>query len=71
MVMFTWLMLACAVIVMYKAAEMDGENGLVWGGVTFGACLACTYLIPWPLLNVFIGFIACFMAMFAVKMIKR
>ena len=69
--MFGWLMLVCAVIVMAKVAETEKRNSFLWGGITFIVCLLSAMTIPWPLLNVFIGFILSFAAMFLFKVFEK
>ncbi len=69
--MFGWLMLACAVIAMSRIAETEKRNGFLWGGITLVVCFLSIRFIPWPLLNIFIGFILSFVAMFLFKIFEK
>ena len=69
--MFGWLMLVCAVIAMSRIAETEKRNGFLWGGITFAICLLSAMFIPWPLLNICIGFILSFIIMFLFKIFEK
>jgi hypothetical protein len=58
-----------AVVIMTKAAEMEGRSTVLWGVVTFILCLLCGIFIPLPLINIVIGLVISYLAMFAVKLI--
>ena len=62
------LMLACAIIIMVKIADIEGRSSLVWGLATFASCVVCSMLIPWPLINIFVGLSVSYGAMFALKL---
>ena len=63
------LLLACAIIIMVKIADIEGRNTFAWGLVTFGFCVACSTLIPLPLIDVFMGLALSYGAMFTLKVI--
>ena len=67
--MLGWLMIGAATLAMYRIAEAENRSGLAWGGLTFGVCLACAMTIPLPMLNIGIGFLLVFAAMFVAKVI--
>lgn len=69
--MIGWAMIVSAAIIMYKAAEMERRNGALWAAITFGVCILASMVIPWPLLNIVIGFLACFAAMAVLKMLRK
>ena len=69
--MFGWIMLGCAVVAMSRIAETEKRNGFLWGGITFVVCLLSAMLIPWPLLNVAIGFVLSFVIMFLFKIFEK
>ncbi len=69
--MFEWLTIAAAVTIMAKAADMEGKSSVLWGVITFVLCLICAVLIPLPLINIVIGLVISFSAMFLVKIIKK
>ncbi len=62
--MFGWVLILCAVIAMAKIASLENRSAVLWGTITFLVCLACAHTIPWPFLNIFIGLIASYLAMF-------
>jgi hypothetical protein len=62
------LMLICAIIIMVKVADIEGRSSLVWGFATFVSCIACSMLIPWPLINIALGLGVSYGAMFALKL---
>jgi hypothetical protein len=63
-----WVMVAAAVMGMYRIADVEDRNALLWAGITLVVCLACGFLIPLPLVNIGIGFAICFGTMFALKL---
>ena len=66
-----WLLvIGTAVSVVYKVAEMEKRSGLLWGALTLGICLGCAFTLPWPFLNLFIGFILSLGAMFTVNIVR-
>ncbi len=67
--MFGLLMLVCAIIIMVKVADIEGRSSLVWGFATFVSCVACSMLIPWPLIDVFMGLVVSYGAMFTLKLV--
>ncbi len=68
--MFTILILVSAIIIISKCAEMEGHSGFLWGFITFAICM-CSSVIPLPFLNIVIGFVLSFIALFAVKVISK
>jgi len=63
------IMIIASVIAMAKIASMEGRSPVIWGAVTMAICFA-SLIIPIPLVNIFIGFIASFIVMFVVKMMQ-
>jgi hypothetical protein len=66
--MFGLLMLICAIIIMVKVADIEGRSSLVWGFATFVSCIACSILIPWPLIDIVVGLGVSYGTMFALKL---
>ena len=66
--MIALIMLILSIAIMCKVAELEGRSSIVWGFATFLSCVACSTLIPLPLLNIFIGLALCYGAMFALKL---
>ena len=70
--MIGWLVLGAAVVAMYRIADAEGKSGLMWGGLTALICLAMAVLLPnWPVVNVGLGAILSFLAMFVYKIVKN
>lgn len=69
--MIGWAMIISAAIIMYKAAEIERRRGALWAAITVGVCILSAMVIPWPLLNIVIGFLACLAAMTALKMLRK
>ncbi|MCF6176519.1 MAG: hypothetical protein L3J71_12225 [Victivallaceae bacterium] len=67
----TLIILICSIIIIAKAAELEGRSSVSWGFITFLICIACGFLIPLPLINIVIGLFISFIALFAVKVIKK
>jgi hypothetical protein len=65
------LTIIAAITIMAKAAEMEGRSPEVWGIVTFLLCLLCSWIIPLPLINIVIGLVISFLALFATKVIEE
>lgn len=68
--MLSLIMIVCAVIIMSKAAEMEGRSSVIWGALTLMICFASAY-IPLPLLNILIGLGISFAAMFVMNLIRK
>jgi len=70
--MLGWLILAAAIVAMYRIADIEGKSGMLWGVITLVLCLAMTYLLPnWPLVNVALGGVLSFIAMFIYKIVRE
>ena len=52
--MFEFILIIGAAIAMGRFAESDRQEGLKWGAITFGLCLA-SLLLPIPFLRVMIA----------------
>lgn len=65
--MFGLVMIGAAVVLMVRVAEMEGRSQVVWGAVTAGLCILSVMFIPFPFVNVVIGLVLAFGAMFAAK----
>ena len=52
--MFEFILIIAAAIALGRFAENDRQEGLKWGAITFGLCLA-SLLIPIPFLRVLIA----------------
>ena len=68
--MFDIITLIAAIAVIAKCAELEGRSGFIWGSITFVICLASA-AIPLPFINIVIGFVISFIALFAVKVISK
>jgi hypothetical protein len=65
------LILIAAVVAMYRIADIEGKSGALWGAITLIFCLAMAFLLPaWPLVNIGLGGILSFIAMFIYKVVK-
>jgi hypothetical protein len=64
--MFELLLSIAAAIAMGRFAEEDRGEGLKWGAITFGLCLA-SLLIPLPFLRVLLACGVAFGLMMATK----
>jgi len=70
--MIGWLVLAAAVVAMYRIAEAEGKSGILWGSMTLVICFAMAFLMPnWPIVNVALGGIISFIVMFVYKVVKN
>ena len=69
--MFSLMILISAVTIIAKCAEMEGRSSFAWGGITLVVCICSSAIIPLPFINVVIGFIVSFIALFAVKVIGQ
>lgn len=70
--MIGWLVLAAAVVAMYRIADTEGKSGVLWAGLTFVICLAMAFLLPnWPIVNVALGGVVSFLTMFVYKIVKN
>jgi hypothetical protein len=67
MLLLGWIMILAAVIVMVRVAEAEDRSPILWGAVTLLLCLGAGMLIPLPLVNIFLGFAASFLMMFAMN----
>ena len=65
------LMIIAAVVIMVKAADMEGRSSVLWGALTLILCLACGALIPLPLINIAIGLGMSYFAMFIMKLVQE
>ena len=52
--MFELILIVAATIAMARFAETDRSEGLKWGGITLGLCLA-SFLIPLPFLRILLA----------------
>lgn len=69
--MFRLIMIIAAVTIMVKAADMENRSPFSWGMTTFLMCVLCGLLIPLPLINIAIGLVISFLAMFVVKLVSK
>lgn len=69
--MVGWVIIIAAVTIMARAAEMEGRSTLLWGGITFVLCLVCNIIIPLPLIDLVMGLILSYLAMFVVNVIGK
>ena len=70
--MIGWLVLGAAVVAMYRIADAEGKSGITWAGITLAFCLVMAFLMPnWPVVNVALGGIVSFLAMFVYKIVKN
>jgi len=65
--------MAAAISLMYKIAELEGRSGFIWGCITFAICILTANFIKLqvPFVNIIIGLAISFMLMFLVKIIKK
>ena len=63
-------LIVTAVGIMVYIAHIERRSEVIWGAVTIAICVLCSYLIPWPRINVGIGAAISFIAMFAANLIK-
>jgi len=69
--MIGWFVLAAACVAMYRIADAEGKSGILWAGITFVICLGMAFLMPnWPIVNVALGGVLSFLAMFAYNIVK-
>jgi len=67
--MFNLLIMISAIAVVSKCAELEGRSGFAWGGITLLICICCS-VIPFPLINMVVGFVMSFILLFTVKVIS-
>lgn len=58
-----------ACVIMAKIASADDESPLIWGLATFGLCFLSLF-IPLPFLRILLAWVASFVLMIVVKMIR-
>lgn len=68
--MLGWIMIAASCTIMSRVADAEDRNGFYWGALTLILCLACDYLLSWPLVPIAIGFGISFMTLFVMKVIQ-
>lgn len=64
--MFELMLVVLAVIGIYRVAESDGNNGLMWGAITLGVCVL-SFAIPLPFLRIGLAAASVFAAMTFTK----
>ena len=69
--MLGWVMIIAAVVLMYRVAEFENRSGIIWGAVTFGLCMGAAMTIPLPFVNIVVGVVVAFVAMFVAKAIQE
>lgn len=69
--MLGWLVLAAAITVMVKVAEIEGRSTVFWGVVTFGLCFLSMMYVPLPFINISLGLVASYLLMFVMKLVGR
>mgnify|MGYP000117872805 CR=1 FL=1 len=69
--MIGWIVIFASVAIVAKAADVEQRSAFKWGFLTFIICLACAFLIPLPLINIVIGLVISFAALFAVKVMDK
>jgi hypothetical protein len=65
--MFELILSVAAAIAISRLAEADRGEGLKWGAITFGLCLAAFFLIPLPFLRILLACAVAFGLMTAMK----
>ncbi len=66
------IIIGASVWVMYKAADLSKQPGLLWGAITLGACIASVVLMPgWPMVRVGVAFVVMLVAMIVTNMIRQ
>ena len=69
--MFGWIVILAAVTIMVKVSEMEGRSTTFWGALTFLLCILCSAFIPLPLINIVLGLILSYTAMFILKLLEK
>jgi len=69
--MLELVMVAAAVALMYRIAEMEDRSGVLWGGLTAIACIAAMFTIPLPLLRIALVAVVMFIAMFVCRLVAN
>jgi hypothetical protein len=64
---FEFILVIAAAIAMSRFAEADRGEGLKWGSITFGLCLA-SFVIPLPFLRILL---ACGLAFILMTVTKK
>jgi len=65
------ILFIASIIIIAKAAEMEGYSSLLWGINTFCICILSIALIPIPIFNTIIGLVISFFALFITKIIRQ
>lgn len=68
--MFELLMIAAAVVLMYRIAEIDGGESGLWAGVTLGLCVLSLFTVPLPLVRIGLVCVVVFVVMMALNIVK-
>ena len=58
-------------VIMGKIADVDGQSGFLWGGITFLLCLAAFFTIPLPFARFLLAGVLAFLAMIVVKVVRK
>ena len=66
--MFELLIIAVAIAVMVRVANLENRSPFIWGCVTFALCFL-SLTIPFPFLRVVLAMAVSFGAMFVSKLI--
>jgi len=64
---FGWIMVAASVLVMARVAEAEDRSAILWALLILLLCIGAAATIPLPLINIFLGFAASFLIMFALN----
>jgi len=66
-----WIIMGAAIVVMFKAAELEHRNGWAWAGITFLCCLVSTTLMPnLIIVNAFLGLVLSFALMTTANILR-
>ncbi len=64
-------MAVASVVVMARIADLENRSAVLWGGIMVAACAASFYVMWWPLVRVFLAFVAVIVVYMATKFVPR
>ena len=67
--LFEIIMIIAAVTAMAKIADAEDRSTLLWGGMTLALCIASLFVVPLPMVRIFLVFVFAFIMMIVAKIV--
>ena len=69
--MIGWILIIASAVLIGRIASAEDRSPILWGSLTLLLCVVSVMFIPLPLLNIGIGLVLGYLAMFTAKALQQ